>query len=452
MLSKSIIISLLLEASAVIAFPNMRERLAASNLDASPLVKRIAPVAPFPEYPGSAAHATYNSFDASSQLVSTSGAHAFIPPGKGDIRGPCAGLNAAANHGYLPRTGIATAETVNTGLWEAFGLDKTATLFLQTATMFFDGDPVSGRWSIGYHSDATQSLGILGNFLGNETGICAYGHLKTEGDASITRGDWLAPTDNSNCASYPEFAQELLDLATEMTGGNITPQVMAQHSSNRKQYSITTNPNYFSPAYAGVAFTFGAHMFAYELLANHSAEYPRGFLTPEVFESFFSYTRDANNQLVFTYGHERIPDNWYRRADDDAWTLEDILISTAQQCESYPGNCQVGGNTGTVNSFSGVDLGDITGGFVTSVADLSDPTRMGCFISQAIQADAPSFLDNVFSGVALAEVLALIDTMLLPALAPLGSCPNLPPGKSVMQYGATYPGAQFPDSGPRAPY
>jgi hypothetical protein len=125
-----------------------------------------------------------------------------------------------------------------------------------------------------------------------------------------------------------------------------------------------------------VAFTFGAHMFAYHLLANHSAEYPRGFLIPEVFESFFSYTKDAKNNLVFTYGHERIPDNWYRRADDDAWTLVDIGISTAQQCASYPSNCAVGGNTGTVNSFSGVDLGDITGGFINSVTDLSDPARL----------------------------------------------------------------------------
>lgn len=285
-----------------------------------------------------------------------------------------------------------------------------------------------------------------------QKGICAYGHLKTEGDASITRGDWLAPTDNSNCASYPQFAQELLDLAKEMTGGNITPQVMAQHQSNRKQHSIATNPNYFSPAYAGIAFTFGAHMFAYELLANHSADYPRGFLTPEVFESFFSYTRDKNNNLVFTYGHERIPDNWYRRADDDAWTLADILTSTAQQCLSYPGNCQVGGNTGQVNSFSGVNLGDITGGLVNSASDLSDPVRMGCFISQAIQADVPSFLGNVFNGAVLQTVLGLVDTMLLPALAPLGSCPNLPKGKSVMQYGANYPGAQFMNSGPRAPF
>jgi hypothetical protein len=73
-----------------------------------------------------------------------------------------------------------------------------------------------------YHSDKTQSLGDL---LGNETGICAY--LKTEADSSMTRGDWLAPEMNSKCTSYPEFAQELLDLAKSMTGGNLTPQVLA---------------------------------------------------------------------------------------------------------------------------------------------------------------------------------------------------------------------------------
>jgi hypothetical protein len=165
----------------------------------------IAPVTPFPEYPGSPAHAIYNKFDAASQKVSTTGAHAWIAPGPNDIRGPCAGLNAAANHGYLPRSGIATTQSVNTGLWQAYGLDHTATVFLQTATMFFDGDPISGRWSIGYHSDKTSSLGPVGGLLGNETGICAYGHLKTEGDASITRGDWLAPSRRTPTTSPPRM-------------------------------------------------------------------------------------------------------------------------------------------------------------------------------------------------------------------------------------------------------
>lgn len=33
------------------------------------------------------------------QLVSVSGEHQYVAPGPGDIRGPCPGLNAAANHG-----------------------------------------------------------------------------------------------------------------------------------------------------------------------------------------------------------------------------------------------------------------------------------------------------------------------------------------------------------------
>jgi hypothetical protein len=45
----------------------------------------IAPLAQFPEYPGTPNHATYDKFDAASQLVSTSGDHAWITPGKHQI-------------------------------------------------------------------------------------------------------------------------------------------------------------------------------------------------------------------------------------------------------------------------------------------------------------------------------------------------------------------------------
>jgi len=165
---------------------------------------------------------------------------------------------------------------------------------------------------------------------------------------------------------------------------------------------------------------------------------------------FFGYTKDAAGKLVFDFGTEKIPDNWYKRADDDAWTLADIVVSTAQQCASYPSNCQVGGNTGTVNSFSGVDVGDVTGGLINSATDLSDPQRMGCFIRQAIQADVPSFLDHVFDGALLKTVTDLIPIKLIPVLETLGNCPNLPEGKSVSQYGAMYPGAQAQFSGPRS--
>lgn len=117
---------------------------------------------------------------------------------------------------------------------------------------------------------------LLEDLLSNAIGICAYGHLNTKGDAFIICGGWPAPDMNFNCASYPDLAQELLDLAKARTGVKITPRVPADHSNSRKQHSIPTNPIYFSPTYAGFAFTFGELMLAYELTANHSAESPRG--------------------------------------------------------------------------------------------------------------------------------------------------------------------------------
>ena len=51
-------------------------------------------------------------FDGPSQYVDvTEGSgNEFRPPGHGDLRGECPGLNAAANHGFLPRDGKATIQ------------------------------------------------------------------------------------------------------------------------------------------------------------------------------------------------------------------------------------------------------------------------------------------------------------------------------------------------------
>lgn len=47
-------------------------------------------------------------FSASQQYVSNTGTHAYKAPGPSDLRGPCPGLNAMANHGYIPHNGVAT--------------------------------------------------------------------------------------------------------------------------------------------------------------------------------------------------------------------------------------------------------------------------------------------------------------------------------------------------------
>ena len=51
-------------------------------------------------------------FDPTSQHVSTTGEYAWVAPGPGDQRGPCPGLNALANHGYLPHSGVADIPTI----------------------------------------------------------------------------------------------------------------------------------------------------------------------------------------------------------------------------------------------------------------------------------------------------------------------------------------------------
>lgn len=61
-------------------------------------------------------------FDPSTQYVSNTGTHAFVAPGSGDLRGPCPGLNAMANHGYIPHNGVATITQFVQGTYDVFGM------------------------------------------------------------------------------------------------------------------------------------------------------------------------------------------------------------------------------------------------------------------------------------------------------------------------------------------
>lgn len=62
-------------------------------------------------------------FSASQQYVSNAGAHAFVPPGSGDLRGPCPGLNAMANHNYIPHSGVATISQFIQGTYDGMSFN-----------------------------------------------------------------------------------------------------------------------------------------------------------------------------------------------------------------------------------------------------------------------------------------------------------------------------------------
>lgn len=123
------------------------------------------------------------------------------------------------------------------------------------------------------------------------------------------------------------------------------------------------------------------------------------------------------------------------------WTLEDILVGVSQQVLAYPNTSQVGGNTGKVNSFAGINVGDLTGGAGTAITEFAkDPKKMGCFISQAILSSTPTFLSN-FAPAQRAIMQNALTTKLMPVLSSsFGSCDGFSNGKDINSYSNQFPG------------
>lgn len=59
----------------------------------------------------------------------------------------------------------------------------------------------------------------------------------------------------------------------------------------------------------------------------------------------------------------------------------------------------IGGNTGSVNTFVGVDLGDVTGGLLDATS-LLEGNNLLCFTFEVVKTLTPSILSNLFATVA----------------------------------------------------
>ena len=93
---------------------------------------------------------------------------------------------------------------------------------------------------------------------------------------------------------------------------------------------------------------------------------------------------------------------------------------------AVPEAVSVGGNTGKVNTFTGVDLGDITGG-AYHTPDLLNPTKFVCYFYQITLAIVPDFLRSEALGTVLGSALNLlhskIDPYVDPSCAKIGKTP-----------------------------
>ncbi|KAJ7627233.1 Chloroperoxidase [Roridomyces roridus] len=164
--------------------------------------------------------------------------HPFIAPGPDDQRGPCPGMNTLANHGFIPRNGIATFEEITLAQVEAFNLDINFGAFLVAANMLMRGNPFVNKISIGGVSPLVPPLpyGIGSNVTG---GLAKHGGF--EGDGSITRAD-VHIGDNVNFQNilYDHDLLFLGKFGDDGPEGNNTVLNLATITAI-KQYNIQSN-------------------------------------------------------------------------------------------------------------------------------------------------------------------------------------------------------------------
>ncbi|KAJ3834285.1 hypothetical protein F5878DRAFT_630941 [Lentinula raphanica] len=342
-------------------------------------------------------------FDAASQHVSTTGQHAFVPPGPDDRRGPCPGLNAMANHGYIPHNGFATIDEFVQGTHEVFGMGQDLALVLSVYGTVLDGDILSASFSIG---KGDNTFSIFGSPT-SQNGL-TDSHNNYETDASPTRGDLDQYGDNTHIQL--SLFRELYNLQSHISDPsqvNYDIDLLTAFRVTRFQQSIEQNPLFFNGAFSGIAVQPAAYQFIFRYMANKSEEYPEGRLDREVLKSFFAVRGEEEGDFVYTPGHERIPDNWYKRAPGDEYGLVPFIIELNTIALAHPEFLSIGGNTGRVNTFTGVDLGDLTGGVFDSTT-LLEGNNLGCFVLLQVAAMAiPSGLEGIVEGVfgRLSEVL-----------------------------------------------
>jgi len=223
---------------------------------------------------------------------------------------------------------------------------------------------------------------------------------------------------NDYLVQLPQFTA-LYELG-QQNGDSVDLNVLTQYRNTRFQESINNNPFFFNAPFSGILASPAAWSFVYRFMANKSEEYPMGLLNGEVLKSFYSITGDYPN-FQYTAGHEKFPDNWYKRNLVDYYTIPYLEEDTLAMALEYPEFLAVGGNTGETNSFTGVDLEDLTGGVFTS-SSLLEGNNLICFALEASLQEAPDFLSGLYSDINPA--MDALGTAIDDATSGLG-CPQL---------------------------
>ena len=129
-------------------------------------------------------------------------------------------------------------------------------------------------------------------------------------------------------------------------------------------------------------------------------------------KSFYGITEQANGKLSYSFGHERIPENWYPRPTP--FGLVEYNVAALELILANPEFGRIGGNTGKVNSFTSVDIQDLTGGALTAPS-LLEGNNLICFVLEVVETFAPRALSSSLK--VLSAPLELIGDAVAPILS-----------------------------------
>ncbi|KAH6918079.1 Chloroperoxidase [Coprinopsis sp. MPI-PUGE-AT-0042] len=230
--------SLFLNAPGAAAFPAYQSLAGVEERDLGDILGALIPRRPAPP-PGPMSFL-------GTKLVNDA-AHPFIAPKETDMRGPCPGLNTLANpegagtcfianHGYIPRNGIASPAQLITGVQEGFNMENIVARFTTYVNHIIDGNLVTDLISIG---DKTLKTGLPPPPPALVAGMNNHGTF--EGDASLSRGDAFF---GDNHSFNPELFEQFKNFSSVYGNGYFNLTVAAELRAHRYQQSIETNPEF----------------------------------------------------------------------------------------------------------------------------------------------------------------------------------------------------------------
>ncbi|EXF73805.1 oxidase [Colletotrichum fioriniae PJ7] len=383
-------------------------------------------------------------FDPLTTPIDVTGDHKFIAPDfkNGAQRGPCPGLNALANHGYISRKGVTSLVEVTAAINTVFGMGLELSTILGVMGTVFVGNPLSLNPGFSIGDAASGSNNILGNLiglLGTPRGLNGS-HNIIEGDSSNTRAD-LYMTGDASTMVMEQF-QSFYDMSSGE--GDYNFELFAERASIRFNETIATNPNFYYGPFTGMIARNAGFLFACRLFANHSTENPTGLLNKATLKSFFAVEGEEGN-LTYNRGWERIPENWYRTPVD--YGLVQLNLDLLAWVAKYPELGSIGGNMGKVNSFAGVNLADLTGG-VLNLTKLLEGNNLLCFVFEILKTASPNSLSTIFT--IIEAPLKLVTDTVGAAILNL-ACPafkDMTVGGKSLDEGLKeqYPGAKMADN------